>query len=87
MAALLRRPCLLVAKAITWLPVCFIMTVVGWSYYAFVVQLNLFIVESLAEKIPFILFYHIILVLFLWSYWQTISAPTCCAPPQWTLTR
>lgn len=84
-AALLRRPCLLVAKAITWLPVCFIMAVVGWSYYAFVVQLNLFIVESLAEKVPFILFYHIILVLFIWSYWQTISAPTCSAPPKWTL--
>jgi len=85
MGSLLRRPCLLIAKAITWLPVCFILSVVGWSYYAFVIELNINIVQTLTEKVLFIIFYHFILILFLWSYAATVFAPPCVTPPTWTL--
>jgi len=76
---------MLVAKAITWLPVLFISGVVGWSYYAFVIQLNLQIIDSTTEKVLFVTFYHVILGLFMWSYWQTVFAPPCVTPASWKL--
>ena len=81
----LHRPCLMIAKAITWLPVLFILSVVGWSYYAFVIQLNIYIIESVAEKVVLIILYHFVFVLFVWSYGQTIMAPSCTAPSSWKL--
>ena len=62
-----------------------IFLVVGWSYYAFVIELNINIVQTLTEKVLFIIFYHFILILFLWSYAATVFAPPCVTPPTWTL--
>ena len=42
-------------------------------------------VESLAEKIVFLIFYHFILALFVWSYLKTIFAPKCETPSKWKL--
>ena len=42
-------------------------------------------VESLAEKIVFLIFYHFILALFIWSYFKTIFAPKCETPSKWKL--
>jgi len=81
----LHRPCLWVAEGIKWLPVAFISAVIGWSYYAFVVVVCFQTVESLAEKIIFLIFYHLILTLFVWSYFKTIFAPKCETPPKWKL--
>jgi hypothetical protein len=46
-----RRPFLLLAVCIKWLPVGFITGVICWSYYAFVVALCLFTIESIVEKV------------------------------------
>ena len=81
----LHRPCLVVAEGIKWLPVAFITAVISWSYYAFVVVVCIQTVESLAEKIIFIIFFHIILFMFLWSYARTIFAPRCETPQKWKL--
>ena len=81
----LRRPCLIVATGIKWIPVAFIAGVIGWSYYAFIIQLCIFTVQSTAEKVFYIIIYHVILVLFVWSYWMTIFAPPCITPPSWKL--
>ena len=81
----LHRPCLWIAEGIKWLPVTFITAVIGWSYYAFVVVVCFQTVENLAEKIIFLIFYHIILALFVWSYFKTIFAPRCETPQQWKL--
>ena len=81
----LHRPCLIIAEGIKWLPVGFISAVVCWSYYAFIVVVCIQTVESLAEKIIFMILYHIILFLFIWSYFKTIFAPKCEAPPKWKL--
>jgi len=81
----LHRPCLWVAEGIKWFPVAFISAVIGWSYYAFVVVVCVQTVESLAEKIVFLIFYHFILALFVWSYLKTIFAPKCETPSKWKL--
>ena len=79
------RPCLWIAVAIKWLPVAFISAVIGWSYYAFVFVVCFQAVDNLAEKVIFLFFYHIILVLFVWTYFKTIFAPKCETPAAWKL--
>jgi len=83
--SLLRRPCLIIANGIKWLPVLFITGVISWSYYAFIVELCIFTVDSLGEKVFYIIMYHIILVLFVWSYWKTIFAPIPKTDSSWKL--
>lgn len=84
-----RTPCHWCVRAVKWIPVLFILTIVIWSYYAYVVQLcickldkianvinsfQLFIVtvQSTIEKIIFLILYHVLFVMFVWSYFQTI---------------
>lgn len=84
-----RGPCYWCVRAVKWIPVLFITTIVIWSYYAYVVQLcigmyirniafgmltSLFLVtiESDAKKVLFLIFYHILFIMFFWSYFQTI---------------
>ena len=81
----IRRPFLWLAYAIKWLPVGFIAGVICWSYYAFVVALCLFTIESIVEKVFLLIFYHVILALFVVSYFRTIFSPTCVTPSNWKL--
>jgi len=81
----LRRPCLIIATGIKWLPVFFIIGVISWSYYAFIVELCIFTVQSVGEKTFYIIVYHFILVLFIWSYWKTIFAPLAKSDTAWKL--
>lgn len=85
-----RTPCHWCVRAVKWIPVLFILTIVVWSYYAYVVQLCickfylnnksicsvtvcfLVTVQSTAETIIFLILYHILFVMFVWSYFQTI---------------
>uniref|UniRef100_A0A0M3IJR9 Palmitoyltransferase n=2 Tax=Ascaris TaxID=6251 RepID=A0A0M3IJR9_ASCLU len=55
-----------------WLPVCLIVAVVIWAYYAYVIQLCFYTVERVAERVLYLLIFHILLFLFLWSYYQTV---------------
>uniref|UniRef100_A0A4W6CW02 Palmitoyltransferase n=1 Tax=Lates calcarifer TaxID=8187 RepID=A0A4W6CW02_LATCA len=50
-------------RALNWIPVLFINLVVGWSYYAYVVELCVF---------SYLVIFHIFLTMFIWSYWKTI---------------
>ncbi|XP_050313368.1 palmitoyltransferase ZDHHC2-like isoform X2 [Anthonomus grandis grandis] len=67
-----KGPCFWCFKAVKWIPVLIIITIVAWSYYAYVVQLCLVTVESIIGKIFYLLFYHIFFLMFCWSYAQTI---------------
>ncbi|XP_044765045.1 palmitoyltransferase ZDHHC2 [Coccinella septempunctata] len=67
-----KGPCFWCIKVMKWVPVLFIMTIVAWSYYAYVIQLCFLTVDSLMVKILYLIFYHISLAMFLWAYWQTV---------------
>ncbi|CAG9759790.1 unnamed protein product [Ceutorhynchus assimilis] len=59
-------------KAVKWLPVLFIITIVAWSYYAYVVQLCLIIIDNTVDKVLYLIFYHGFFIMLCWSYFQTI---------------
>uniref|UniRef100_A0A8C6VJU7 Palmitoyltransferase n=1 Tax=Naja naja TaxID=35670 RepID=A0A8C6VJU7_NAJNA len=50
-------------RVLAWVPVVFIALVVAWSYYAYVVELCVFI---------YLVIFHLSFVMFAWSYWKTI---------------
>ncbi|XP_037087244.1 palmitoyltransferase ZDHHC20-B-like [Pollicipes pollicipes] len=80
-----RKPCGVCIAITKWIPVIFILAVVCWSYYAYVVELCLVTVESYAEKVVYLMLYHILLLLFLWAYYQTVMTPIGRVPKQFRL--
>ncbi|XP_017466716.1 PREDICTED: palmitoyltransferase ZDHHC15 isoform X2 [Rhagoletis zephyria] len=78
-------PCANCMAALKWIPVIFISAVIAWSYYAYVVQLCLLSIDNTFEKIVFLIFYHIICMLFFWSYWNTIFTPVGTVPSNWRI--
>ncbi|XP_042219489.1 palmitoyltransferase ZDHHC20-B-like isoform X3 [Homarus americanus] len=83
--SVLTTPCRLCFKAAKWLPVIFIVTVVVWSYYAYVIQLNIGTIANIIEKCFYLIAYHVLLGLFLWAYWQTIFTDIGTVPKQFRL--
>ncbi|XP_076025148.1 palmitoyltransferase ZDHHC20-B-like [Genypterus blacodes] len=61
-------------RALNWIPVFFINLVVGWSYYAYVVELCVNTIPSNAERISYLVIFHMFLFMFMWSYWKTICS-------------
>ncbi|XP_014895840.1 probable palmitoyltransferase ZDHHC20 [Poecilia latipinna] len=61
-------------RALNWVPVLFINLVVAWSYYAYVVELCVYTIPKTnnAERISYLVIFHIVLAMFIWSYWKTI---------------
>ena len=49
-------------------PVIFIATVITWSYYAYVYEMCIMMVENLAKRIIYLAIYHVFLIMFLWAY-------------------
>ncbi|KAJ7395124.1 putative palmitoyltransferase ZDHHC20 [Pitangus sulphuratus] len=59
-------------RVLAWVPVAFIALVVAWSYYAYVVELCVFTISSTAEKVVYLVVFHLSFVMFIWSYGKTI---------------
>ncbi|KAF2354350.1 Palmitoyltransferase DHHC domain [Trinorchestia longiramus] len=84
-SSFLSGPCSWCLRLAKWLPVVFIVAIVVWSYYAYVIQLNILTIESITQKILYLLVYHVLLALFVWSYWQTIFTEIGMVPKQFRL--
>ena len=76
----LRNRCSLCIRVFKWLPVLFIVSVLCWGYYAYVIQLNLINIESVIIKALYLSVFHVIYVLTMWSYWQTIFTESAHIP-------
>ncbi|XP_055799385.1 palmitoyltransferase ZDHHC20-B-like isoform X1 [Salvelinus fontinalis] len=61
-------------RSLSWIPVIFINLVVGWSYYAYVVELCILTIPNNAEKISYLVVFHLFFIMFIWSYWKTICS-------------
>ncbi|KAH8371012.1 hypothetical protein KR093_005934, partial [Drosophila rubida] len=80
-----KTPCGCCMSVFKWIPVLFIFAVIVWSYYAYVVELCVLNTENRIAMILMLLFYHITLILFLWSYWKTISTSVGRVPDHWRI--
>uniref|UniRef100_A0A667Y9D8 Palmitoyltransferase n=1 Tax=Myripristis murdjan TaxID=586833 RepID=A0A667Y9D8_9TELE len=61
-------------KGLNWIPVLFINLVIGWSYYAYIVELCVYTIPDNAERISYLVVFHIFFFMFTWSYWKTICS-------------
>jgi len=65
--------CILCCINITqWFPVLFLISMLSWSYYAYVVLMLFFYVDDWVKRSFYLVFYHLFASLFLWSYYQVV---------------
>ncbi|CAF1030403.1 unnamed protein product [Adineta steineri] len=64
------------------IPVVFILGIVAWSYYAYVIQMCFLTIDSVPKKVIYLLIYHPLLFLFLWSYYRTMFKPLAGPPSE-----
>ncbi|XP_078050109.1 palmitoyltransferase ZDHHC15B isoform X3 [Augochlora pura] len=72
-------------KTVTWIPVIFILTVIVWSYYAYVVELCFYAIDNYVQKAFYLIFYHAVFLMFLWSYWQTVFTDLLIIPDKFRI--
>lgn len=70
-----------------WCPLLFIAIIVAWSYYAYVVELCFYSVKSYVERAFYFIFYHVIFVMFIWSYLQTTLTEKGVVPEEFKLSK
>ena len=71
------------------MPVVLIVAIVSWSYYAYIVHLCIFTVITESGAVPGVILaavYHVFLVPFLMSYWQTVWTRPGKVPQNFGLT-
>jgi len=84
-----RGACGACVKVAKWFPVLFITAIVVWSYYAFVIHLcvlTVVVVDGYAIMFLLLIPYHILLTLFVWSYWKTVFSSPGLVPERFKLT-
>ncbi|KAJ2954740.1 hypothetical protein O0L34_g3043 [Tuta absoluta] len=72
-------------RAFKWVPVLLILSIVTWSYYAYVVQLCIFTITSTVQQCLYLIVFHILLFMFIWSYMRTIFATIQPVPDRFKL--
>ncbi|XP_013186176.1 palmitoyltransferase ZDHHC15B isoform X2 [Amyelois transitella] len=72
-------------RVFKWFPVLLIVSIIIWSYYAYVIQLCIFTIENTAQQCVYLVLYHILLIMFAWSYWRTIFADIKPIPDKYKL--
>ncbi|XP_055063993.2 palmitoyltransferase ZDHHC20-A isoform X1 [Misgurnus anguillicaudatus] len=59
-------------RGLSWIPVIFINLIVGWSYYAYVMELCIYTITNTEEQVIYLIVFHIFFFIFMWSYWKAI---------------
>jgi len=81
-----RGLCGLLVSLFKWVPVLVISGIVAWSYYAYVAELCIKNVESDVMKVILLVGYHVVITLFLASYWRTVWTRPGDIPKRFRLT-
>ncbi|XP_017027092.1 palmitoyltransferase ZDHHC15 [Drosophila kikkawai] len=68
-----------------WLPIAVILVILVWSYYLFVYQVCIRKVDNLIYMVLLLLGYHLLLVMFLWTWWKCICTSPVEIPNQWQI--
>ncbi|XP_016988657.1 palmitoyltransferase ZDHHC20 [Drosophila rhopaloa] len=76
-----KNPCCVVR----WLPILLILAMLVWSYHVFVYQICIKRVEGLVTMGIMLLFYHLLLFMFLWTWFQCICVAPAKIPDQWRI--
>ncbi|XP_030065791.1 palmitoyltransferase ZDHHC15 [Microcaecilia unicolor] len=64
-------------RIFSWVPVLIITGVVLWSYYAYVVELCIVTLTNPEERVIYLIVFHVVFMLFAWTYWKSIFTPPC----------
>uniref|UniRef100_A0A7I4YFA2 Palmitoyltransferase n=1 Tax=Haemonchus contortus TaxID=6289 RepID=A0A7I4YFA2_HAECO len=67
-------------QAVRWIPVVIIVCAIGWGYYAYVVELCINTVDNNIQRVFYLFFFHVFLILFSVSYYRTIFSPLRLPP-------
>ncbi|KAM8954033.1 palmitoyltransferase ZDHHC15 [Pelodytes ibericus] len=62
-------------RVLSWVPVVIIALVVLWSYYAYVWELCLVTLSNPLERVGYLAIFHVVFLLFVWTYWKAIFTP------------
>ncbi|KAH8253860.1 hypothetical protein KR032_007130 [Drosophila birchii] len=66
-----------------WLPIGIIIMFLVWSYHIFVVQVCIHKVDSIIRMVFLLLGYHLLLIMFLWTWWKCICTSPVPIPDLW----
>ncbi|XP_074593321.1 palmitoyltransferase ZDHHC15B-like isoform X2 [Brevipalpus obovatus] len=66
------QKCQLCINIFKWVPVIFISAVLFWGYYAYVIQLCWFNMDSVILKVLCLIAFHFLYIMTFWSYYQVI---------------
>lgn len=72
-------------KAAKWVPVLFVIAIIVWSYYAYVIQLCIFMVREELKKALYLGFFHFFFLMLIWAYCYTVSMKNGIIPSQFKL--
>jgi len=85
--SLLQRPCMYLTSFVKMLPVIFISLIVCWSYYAYFVAVILTVMTDITEQVICGIIFHMISLMFVWSYYMIVFSSPGSVPPSWRLSQ
>lgn len=72
-------------KAAKWIPVLFVLTILLWSYYAYVYEFCILTVDLQSTRVTFLIVHQVLFFMMVWSYVQTIIIKTAEIPKKFKL--
>lgn len=81
-----QRNCGICISLVKWLPVLFIVSVLCWGYYAYAIQLCFFNLQNVIVRVIFLVVFHYLMLMTLWSYYQTVFTEPGKVPRNFWLT-